>query len=979
MTREFQATKVKKKSKVKKILKWTGITFLLILITLIALPFIFKDKLVEIVKTEVNNSVNAKVDFGDFDLTLFSSFPNFSFDIQDVSVTGVNEFEGVNLASIKNTNIQLDLMSVINGDKIKIKSIVIDEPTINIIVNKDSLANYDIAKTSETIEDTVQVEESSEPLEYEIGLNKLIITKANITYKDAISNISSEVKNMDFDLSGDFTQDIFDIKTITSIEALTVSEGIVDYLNKTKVNFDAGINIDKFTKYTLKENNLKLNELNLGFDGWVELLEDKMNIDMKFNSKKTDFKSILSLIPAVYSKDFSSIDTRGNIALSGDVKGSLEGESYPGFNLDMGITNGYFKYPDMPNSADNINIVTKVTHPQGDLDKMKIDVSKLHLELAQNPIDATLQVSTPMSDPNIASKIKADIDLEKLQTVVPMEENEKLNGSIHTDLILAGKLSSITNEQYEDFKAEGDLMVKDMLYSSKDLPYDVTVNKMMMDFSPQFVDLKEFDTKIGNSDLQAVGRIDNILPYVFKNEILKGTVKLTSTKLDVDDLMRTVPSEETVSEESTTTDSTYEAFKVPAYYDMNLTTDIKEMIYDGLSIKNVKGSVGVKDEVANLSNVSMDMLEGNIVMNGSYNTKGENPKVDFDYKVTEVDIEQTAKFFGSIETIAPIAKLCKGKISTNLNVSSDLDQNMSPIYSSINGAGGLFSNDLTVTGVKALQKIADVLKIDKLATQNLKKLKMAFEFKEGRAFVNPFDINLSGIPTEVDGSTGFDQTIEYKVKMNVPKAKLGSKANDVIGGILGKVKGADLQLPSVIPVNFTIGGTVTNPKLQSDLGDQAKNMVTSIKDKVVDTIKTTVNEKIDDGMKLAREQAQKLKDEAKVQADKLRAEGVKLTEQAKEKADEIAKQAKEKADEEASKLEGKGSNFLEKAANKKLAEVGKKKAYEQIEKAKAEAYKKAEIPTDQAEDKAKLAEAEADKQAQKILDAAQVKADKLKR
>ncbi|MEN9001516.1 MAG: AsmA-like C-terminal region-containing protein, partial [Flavobacteriales bacterium] len=732
MSREFQATKVKKKSRVKKVLKWFAITFLIILIALVSLPFIFKDKLVEVFKTEVNNNVNAQVDFGDFDLTLFSSFPNFTFNIKDLSVIGVNEFEGVNLASIKNTSIELDLMSVINGAKIKVQSIIVDEPIINVVINKDSLANYNIAKSSAEV-DTIKIVESEEPLQYEIGLSKLTINKANLSYTDAISNVSSVVKNMDFDLAGDFTQDIFDVTTKTSIEELTVSEGVVDYLNKTKVNLDAAVNIDKFTKYTLKDNKLSLNQLDLGFDGWVELLEEKMNLDLKFDSKKTDFKSILSLIPSVYSQDFNNIDTKGKIALNGEVKGSLEGESYPAFNLDLGITDGYFKYPEMPNSADNINIKTKITHPQGNLDRMKIDVSKLHLELADNPIDATLQVSNPMTDPNITSRIKADIELDKLKTVIPMKENERLNGSIHADLDLQGKVSTITNEQYQDFKADGELTVKNMLYASKELPYEVNVNNMIMDFSPQFVDLKELDTKIGNSDMKAVGRIDNILPYIFNNEVLKGTVQVTSDKLDVDDLMRTVPSEKTTATVTESPDSVTEAFKVPAFYDMNLTTDIKELIYDGLLIKNVRGKVGMNNQIADLTNVSMDMLDGNVVLNGSYDSNNENPKIDFDYKVKNVDIQKTAAFFGSIETLAPVAKHCQGKITTNLKISSELDQNLSPIYSTINGAGGLFSDNLKVKGVKALQKIASILKMDKLSNQSFDKVKMVFQLKDGRA------------------------------------------------------------------------------------------------------------------------------------------------------------------------------------------------------------------------------------------------------
>ena len=746
---------MKKAGKFKKILKWIGIPLLLLLVIIIALPFIFKGKLIEIAKQEINKSINATVDFGDFDLTLFSSFPDFKFDIEDVSVTGVNEYEGVQLASIKNTSINLDLMSVISGGKIEVKSIEINEPTINIIVNKDSIANYDIAKTSEEL-DTISSEDS-EPLEYDLGLQKLTITNANISYKDAISNVSSVVKNMNFDLSGDFTQDVFDTKTSTSIEELTVTEGVVNYLNKTNVNLDAEIAIDKFVKYSLKENSLKLNELELGFDGFVEMLEGKMAMDLTFNSKKTDFKSILSLVPAVYLEDFSSITTKGNLALNGNAKGDLVGESYPAFNLNMAVTDGFFKYPDLPNSADNINIKTQITHPQGDLDKMKIDVSKLHLELADNPIDATLKMSTPMSDPNIESNIKADLDLEKLKTVVPMQENEKLNGMIHADLNLAGKMSAITDERYQDFKADGELTVKDMLYVSKDLPYDVNVNEMEMIFSPQFVDLKSLDTKIGNSDIKAVGKIDNILPYIFNDEVLSGNMMITSNKMDIDDLTRTVPSE--VGEQAAETDSSYEVIRVPKYYNLALTTDIKEMIYDGETIKNVKGKVAVKDQIANLTGVSMDMLDGNVMLNGSYNTQATNPKVNFDYKVNQVDITKTAAFFGSFETIAPIAKYCKGKISTSLSVNSELDQNMEPIYNSISGGGDLFSNNLTVSGVKSLQKIADILKLESLATQNLKKLNMAFKFTNGRVVVNPFNINMSGISTAISGSTGFDETI----------------------------------------------------------------------------------------------------------------------------------------------------------------------------------------------------------------------------
>ena len=143
----------------KKFLKITGITVLVLIVALIALPFLFKDKLVKMAKEEANKNLNAKVDFGNFDLSIISSFPDFRFSIDNVSIVGVGEFEKDTLAFIKNLRTDVNIMSVIKGDQIKIKEIVIDQPQINAIVMHDGKANWDITKPS--TDTTKQVADTS--------------------------------------------------------------------------------------------------------------------------------------------------------------------------------------------------------------------------------------------------------------------------------------------------------------------------------------------------------------------------------------------------------------------------------------------------------------------------------------------------------------------------------------------------------------------------------------------------------------------------------------------------------------------------------------------------------------------------------------------------------------------------------------------------------------------------------------------------
>ncbi|MDP7196981.1 MAG: AsmA family protein, partial [SAR202 cluster bacterium] len=232
----------------KKVLKITGITLLVLLILIISLPFMFKGKIINIVNEQANANLNAKVDFGEFDLGLISTFPNFNFSIDNVTVDGVDKFEGTQLANINNLSLKVDLMSVISGDEIKIKSIYIEEPTVNAVVLADTSANWDIAKATEEIEEEV-VEEEASP--FKLNLQDLTIKNAKINYKDATMNLTTSIIGLNFNLSGDMTQDVTDLVTKTVIDELNLTMDNVAYFKKANVEADAIIKADlanyKFT------------------------------------------------------------------------------------------------------------------------------------------------------------------------------------------------------------------------------------------------------------------------------------------------------------------------------------------------------------------------------------------------------------------------------------------------------------------------------------------------------------------------------------------------------------------------------------------------------------------------------------------------------------------------------------------------------------------------------------------------------------
>ena len=913
----------------KKILKYFGFTLLFLIVLIILLPIIFKGKIIEMVKEEANKSLNAKIDFGEFDLGLISTFPNFNFSINDVKVDGIDKFEGIQLANIKNLTLKVNLMSVISGDEINVKTISIDQPTIYAIVLADSSANWDIAKASEE----VTPETPEEPSNFKLGLKDLTITNANITYIDKTMDLSTFIKGFNFKMSGDMTADVTDLVTHTTIDTLNLEMESIKYLKNAAITADATIKADLAnSKYTFTQNEFKINELILGLDGWVALFEDKDDIDMdiKFNAKKTDFKNILSMVPAVYMTDFASVKTSGKLALNGYAKGIYTETVLPAFGLDLKVENAMFKYPTLPKAVNNIQIDLHVDNPGGSEDNTFVNLKKFHLEMAGNPIDMNMKVRTPVSDPDIDGGIKAKFNLASVKEVIPMEAGDDMNGDIAADVRLKGKVSSLENEKYEEFTAEGQISVLDMLYKSDSIPYDILLKQLTLNFSPQFVELAAFDAKIGKSDLNANGKIENFIAYAFADDqALTGRFNLNSNLMDLTEFMTEEPT--TASTTETTAEEPLSVIEVPKNIDFILNSSMNKVIYDNMDINNLKGELVVKDQKVSMNNVNMQLLGGGMVMNGYYETT--NPQVpgfSYDMAINDFDIQTVASTFNTVVEMAPYIKNMKGRFNTSLKVKGVLDQEMMPDLKTITGNGDMLTKSIKVEDFKAMNKLSEILKNDKFKSLSINDARISYEFKDGRVYTQPFDVKMGPVTGTMSGSNGFDQTLDNKMTLKVPSSELG--AGEALNKLNSQASGLGLNLKAAefVNVDVLIKGTVDDPKVSVNLKDAAGSIVDDVKEQVKEQIKEKVEEVKEDVKKKAREQADKLIAEAKVQADKVRAE-------AKVQADKVRAEGKRQQE----NLNNKGGNFIEKAANKELGKKAVQEADKQANNVEAEGEKRA--------------------------------------
>ncbi|MDX9697728.1 MAG: AsmA-like C-terminal region-containing protein [Bacteroidales bacterium] len=925
----------------KKYIKWVFKSILILIVLIIALmiiiPYFFKDEIMNKVKSEINKNVRAKVEFADFKLSLFRSFPDFNLGLYNLSVIGIDKFDGDTLMYFKSFNVQVDLMSALKKN-VMVKGIVLDQPLINAKVLADSSANWDIMIPSEEVADTVAEEDvSDESDDFNLQLKKFQIIDGQIIYDDATSDMLASINNLNFLLKGNFGLDYSDLNIKTTIDAINVKMSGIQYLKNTRFGFDATIGADMVKSiYTFKDNLLTLNDIALAFDGSVEMPGDDINVDMRFNTKNTSFKSILSMVPAIYMQGFEQLKTNGNLVLEGDVKGTLTDSITPSANLRLLVENAMFQYPDLPKSVDNINIDLKVFYDGINNDNTKVDLNKFHLEMAGNPFDIVMHVSTPMSDPQIQGAIDGHIILSTFKDILPLDST-KIDGEIIADIELDGKMSSIENEKYEDFKAIGKLQLKDFIYESPDFPQPVKIIETTLDFTPKYLNLQSFIAQIGKSDFNLNGKIENYIAYALKDEILKGNFNFTSSLIDANEFMTESTEEVTVTDSA---EVPMTVFEVPANIDFRLQSSLSHILYSKMDITNLKGVFVVKDKKVLMENLTMNMLDGKIGLTGEYNTQDiQKPAVKMALDISDIEITSAVNSIEMLGKMASILEKCKGKVSVKLNYEGLLDSTMSPVLNSIEGYGRLQSKEIEVVNSETLSTLFKLVKLGDNTGNSFKDVNVSFKISEGRINVEPFDTKVGDIKMTVGGSHGVDQTMDYDVALNIPMKYFGSAANEAVSGLLDLAgsKGLNIDKVESITINAKIVGTTTDPKItlgKSSAGGENK----SVKEQLVDQTKTKAKEEISaQAQKIiadAEKEAAKLKDEAQVAADK-------LLQQTTQEADALVKKAAKEGPLAKIAAE-KSASVLKKEAKKKADDLVKEagvKADKLVEEAKIKADK----------------------------------------
>ena len=746
----------------KKILKYILIAIVGIVLALAVAPFVFKKQILELVKTTINENLNAEVSFSDVDLSLLRSFPDATVTIYDLAIVGVDTFYQVPLFKASEVVLETNVTPLFNKSvKPSIHYLKAKDADINIVVMRAGLANYLITKPN-----------PSDSSQYEIKLDGYEIENGKLSYEDKEMDLLLTLLHTNHKGSGKLSTDIFDLDTETAVDSLTLTFAGIDYIDAANANLEAKINVNLPTEtYTLKENKLRINELDASGEGYLQFVPEGIKMVFDLMTPNEQFRDIVSALPIIkYDKNMKVSGTANLVA---KIDGIYNGDNgtFPAFDLQLGIGNGALQYPDLPYPIKNINGDIKVKSTTKNMSDLSINIPAFALELNNEKVNGRLMLSQALGNGLVDGALKGKISLQNWKAALPLEGVETLNGKIASDVSFKGKMSDIESQNYNAIQFSGDFTAQDIQYKSKGMPA-ISLASGVLKASPATLDITTTGLKPGKSDLAFSGSIANPLAVFTQNGAIDGVLTLKGSLLDINEWQSSEPTNgsSASSSPSLTNLDNYKASNV------KLDIDIKKVLFGDMILDNLQTKSNIGFNHAEVKSFSVVHDGNDVHMTGLISNVYDYL---FNNGVLEGKLAFDSKYFDANKYMAAENQQTQtsGTIVIPKNINLAIDANLSKVkytnldFTNMSGTINVANSQITMQNVTTQMLGGDVgfegfyKTIDKEPEYSIKldlaklKIKDAFDQFNTMQVLAPIAKYMSGVfntTLVMDGKLGSD-------------------------------------------------------------------------------------------------------------------------------------------------------------------------------------------------------------------------------
>jgi hypothetical protein len=695
-----------------------------------------------------------------------------------------------------------------------------------ISINKPLIEMYTV-ETPATEAEKPAAEPSQSP-GMQLNIQSLTVSDATFTMFDAKMKPTVHVAGLSEKLSFDYSSDgTSTIDGDTIIPTLSVMTPMGELGRNTRIEIRKKLQVDP-KNLAIQEFKIKLGSLPIALEGTVnDYSSENPDVDLKFSGGPADIENIVGLVPSsMLPPDLKSIDSNGNLHITGNLKGKIntadpaQSIQSSDFAVNMTLSNGSIKAPQLPKPMSNIGFVVTV-------DPKKAQVKNFTTDFGSSTIRFSALVSDYLKNPVFDFETKTNLamsDVATLRSDLPVKD---LKGSVLADIQASGSaknpLSTVLN---------GSVALKDLGLEYPEMKYKIENFNSNLKLAQNNVIIQNLSLLVNGSDFSGSGRIDNPMAMMNddKNSLMKFSLTAASKNLDADKLMPP-PSED----ETTTLPPSF--FKL----DGDIKATIAKLTFNKLEMTQAVGNIGVHRGLVTFNPLSLKTFGGTVALKGEVNLKSRNhPTFDLDTQLTNIAVDKALAYADNISKLLKLENSLKATIALKAKSKGELTKTFDLNIPTLSSSGNFSLADAVIQNHPIQQAFSKYFKSDQFDKLSVTKWTQAFAVNEGKLNIKDLSFGAKDFSFNVNGWQSLEGKNDFAIDAKLPSS-LTSKITDKLPAPVVALMGNQKQL--TLP--FLISGETKSPslglnndKLAGNAKDQIKDQVKAESDKLAKDLKS---------------------------------------------------------------------------------------------------------------------------------------------
>lgn len=738
-----------------------------------------KDKFTRTVTETINERISGEVTFSDIDLTVLKGFPDISFEIKDLvikdSLWHVHKTEIVN---IQRTYTQISLSSVFDGEAY-IDKLTLEDGTIHLFTNEDSISNTGVLKTDTT--KTKKTKSKDNPL-VNLQLNNINILIQHIPKKKdfllAVDNCLLQIEHNDTGWAA-----VMDGKTELTRFSFNTDKG--SFMEEMLLDVALKMEFDKAKAIlTVPPQTVLLDKAPYTFGGVFNFNDTPFLFNIDIRGVDVDYAGIHDILtPAISSKlkdiQLQKVDTV-DVKLIGKMKyrdTPYVKASFVVKNRDVNIPKGT-----LSNSSFTGFFMDEVEQGKGHGDpNSMVQVENFTGDYYGIPVKIKQASVKDLSDPIVRFDMTSDFNLSKLNTLLGNSSFIFSDGNAHLDLNCALPIKE-TSEIPPSLWGNISFTKVDCTYKPRNLNFKNVSGKLV--FKEADVILEKFKAQNGRNMVQANGTVKNLLNlYYTAPEKVVIEANVSSDKISLDEYISFLGQRNVAKNDKKSSSAQLKKFATQLDNVMEnsvakINLDIKTITYKKFTADKVTSLLIVTKTDIELKDTKLKHAGGTLSLNASVKPDVNSSAVKIKAEINHVDVQKLFASFDNFGQTAITDSNIRGNLSADVNVTGGINYSGSVVPKSLNGDVKFNLQEGHLIDFEPLGTVGKIIFFNRnLSDIKIEPLTNTFNINNGSIYINPMYIQTSAFNIYTEGTygvpTGTDILIQ--VPLRNPQKDLDKK------------------------------------------------------------------------------------------------------------------------------------------------------------------------------------------------------------